>query len=192
MVSNSSPDPLFISLAVNKEYISLIKSTLFPVHLTLICLSSPSNLCLLENEVLTETDELYTLQIKIEKTENNKHNLIIAIELHNGSSFISPFEKKEFTGKFFMDLGSFDQLAFDGNIIETPRSVATFDPYSKEPVIWVIENTTYKQPLNILSEGDFEVFGRVRFTIEPRCTLEEIPFAISYQDGVMTLKSPKC
>ncbi len=144
------------------------------------------------NEVLTKTDELYTLQFKIEKTENNKHNLIIAIELHNGSSFISPFEKKEFKGKFFMDLGSYDQLAFDGNIIETPRSVATFDPYSKEPVIWVIENTTYKQPLNILSEGDFEVFGRVRFTIEPRCSLEEIPFAISYQDGVMTLKSPKC
>ena len=144
------------------------------------------------SEALTINDELYTLQFKIEKTENNKHNLIVAIELHDGSSFISPFEKKEFKGKFYMDLGGYDQITFDGSIIETPRSVAIFDGFSFEPVIWVKENTTYKQPLNILSKDNFEVFGRVRFTIEPRCTLEEIPFAIKYQDGIMTLYSPKC
>jgi hypothetical protein len=144
------------------------------------------------NNVITITDELYTLQFKIEKTKNNKHNLVIAMELHKGSSFISPFEKTAFKGKFYTDLGSYDNLTFDGNIIETPRSAATFDHFANEPVIWVKVNTTYKQPLNILSEDNFEVFGRVMFTIEPRCTFEEIPFAISYKDGVVTFIDSKC
>jgi len=144
------------------------------------------------NEAFTINDELYTLQFKIEKTENNKLNLIVAIELHDGSSFISPHERKEFKGKFYMDLGSYDQINFDGDIIETPRANAIFDGSSFKPVIWVKENTTYKQSLNILSDDDYEVFGMLKFTIEPRCTLEQIPFAIKYQDGVMTLYSPKC
>jgi hypothetical protein len=148
----------------------------------------------IKNETLNITDELYNLQIKIETTENNKHNLVVAIELLNGSHFISPYAKRDLKGKFYMDFGGFDNLAFDGNIIETPRSVEEFDehPFTNGLVNWVRVNTTYKQPLNILSEDDFEVFGRIQFTIEPRCTLEEIPFAISYKDGVMKLFSPKC
>lgn len=145
-----------------------------------------------KDENLTIMDDLYTLQFKIEKTENNKYNLIVAIALFKGSTFISPLEEKEYRGKFFMDLGSYDQLTFDGNIKETPPSAATFDSLSNENINWVKVNTSYTQPLNILSEGNFEVFGRVKFTIEPHCTLEEIPFALIYQDGVMKIKPPKC
>ncbi len=43
-----------------------------------------------------------------------------------------------------------------------------------------------------MSEDNFEVFGRIQFTIEPRCSLEEIPFALSYQNGVIKIYSPKC
>jgi len=147
-----------------------------------------------ENNVKTITDELYTLQFKIEKTENNKHNLVIDIKLHNGSHFISPNATRDFKGKFYMDLGSYKDLSFNGNIIEIPRSVEENDshPFTNGLVNWVRVNTTYTQPLNIQSEDDFEVFGRIRFTIEPRCTLEEIPFAISYKNGVMILIDPKC
>ena len=145
-----------------------------------------------KNEGLTIEDETYTLHFKIEKTADNIHSLVIAIKLHNDSWFMSPFEKKESKGKFYMDLGNYDNLDFDKDIIETPRAIATFDPFAKKPIIWVKENTTYKQSLNILSEKDFEVFGRLQFTIEPRCTLEEIPFGILYKDGKMTIFSPKC
>lgn len=147
---------------------------------------------LYNNETLTIMDELYTLQIIIEKTENNKYSLIVDMALFNGSTFISPHEKKEFRGKFYMDLGSYDQLTFDGTIEEMPPSAATFDSLNNETINWVKVNTNYKQPLNILSEGNFEVFGRVKFTIEPSCSLIEIPFAISYKDGVMTIIPPRC
>jgi hypothetical protein len=144
------------------------------------------------SEVLNITDEFYNLQISIETSENNTFNLVIAMELHKGSSFISPFETKEFSGKFYMDFGSYKDLSFDVNIVETPRAIAIIDKFKNEPVIWVKENTTYTQPLKIHSEDDFEVFGKVQFTIEPRCTFEEIPFVISFKDGVMKLFSPKC
>jgi len=144
------------------------------------------------NDATTITDELYTLQIKIEKTENNQYNLVIDMKLHKGSHFISPFEEKEFSGKFYMNLGSYKDLSFDGNIIETPQAVARYDSFKNEPVIWVKENTTYTQSLNIKSKDDFEVFGRVQFVIEPRCTLEQIPFAISYKDGKFIFIDPKC
>jgi len=144
------------------------------------------------NDKFTITDELYTLQIKIEKTEDNQHNLVIDMKLHSGSHFISPFEEKEFSGKFYMDLGDYTNLSFEENIVETPQAVAIYDSFKNEPVIWVKENTTYTQPLNIKSKNDFEVFGRIIFTIEPRCTLEQIPFAISYKDGKFIFIDPKC
>jgi len=148
----------------------------------------------ISNEVINITDEFYNLQIEIETTEYNKFNLMVSIELKNGGYYVSPNAKRDFTGKFNIDLGSYDNLDFDGNIIETPLSIEEYDqhPFVNGLVNWVRENTTYKQPLQIKSVRDFEVFGRIRFTIEPRCSLEEIPFAISYQNGIMKLFSPKC
>ncbi len=142
----------------------------------------------------TINDEDYTLHFKIDNSDNREPSLLIAIELHNNSHYISPNAKRDFKGKFYMDLGSYAHLGFEGDIIETPRSIEEFDshPFVNGTVNWVRVNTTYKQPLQVKSNEDFEVFGRLRFTIEPRCTFEEIPFAISYKNGVMKLFSPKC
>lgn len=139
-------------------------------------------------------DEYYTIRFKLENTNSKNPILVIAMELKNGAHYISPFTKRDFKGKFYMDLGSYAAVDFKEEIIETPRSVEEYDPhpFTNGTVNWVRVNTTYKQPLNIKNEGDFEVFGRVRFTIEPRCSLEEMPFAIAVKNGVMKLFSPKC
>lgn len=138
----------------------------------------------------TINDKDYTLNFSLKKVSDQKATLIIAIKLHNAAYYISPFSKRESKGKFYMDFGSYTNLNFEDDIIETPRSIEDF---ANGYVNWVRVNTTYKQTLNILSKDDFEVFGRVKFTIEPRCTLEEIPFGISYQDGVLKIiKNPKC
>ena len=146
------------------------------------------------SERFTIKDKDYTLHFEIEKVKNQQPVLVIAIELQNGAHFISPNAKRDFTGKFYMDLGDYTNLDFEGDVVETPRSVEEFDahPFMGGLVNWVRVNTTYRQHLEVKSQGDFEVFGRVRFTIEPRCTLEEIPFAISYKDGIMKLIDPKC
>ncbi len=136
-------------------------------------------------------DEYYKLHFNIE--EKNKENpiLVIAIELKKDAHYISPFAKLDFTGKFYMDLGSYKDIDFESEIIETPRSEETFNN-AGHPVNWIHINTTYRQELNIKALQNFEVFGRVRFTIEPRCTLEEHPFLISFKDGKYEISSPKC
>ena len=50
------------------------------------------------------------------------------------------------------------------------------------------ESTTYKHDLKVSSDQDFEVGGMVRFTIEPRCTFEGIPFMISSKDGKLSVR----
>ena len=142
----------------------------------------------------TVNDKDYTLHFKIENSDNQKPSLLIAIELHNNSHYISPNAKRDFSGKFYMDLGSYNDLDFEGDVIETPRSIEEYGShlFTNGLVNWVYVNTTYKQPLQLKTKEKFVVFGRVQFTIEPRCTFEEIPFAISYQDGAMIFVDPKC
>lgn len=180
------------------------KLIIFLIVLFFNCKSDKKQLAALsENEIhnkpevikdfTTVNDKDYTLHFEIENTKNNPV-LVISIKLHNNSYFVSPYAKRNFKGKFYMDLGSYTHLDFEGDIIESPRSVEELDshPFVNGNVNWVKVNTTYKQKLRVKLEEDFVVFGRVRFTIEPRCTLEETPFGISYKNGVMTLIEPKC
>jgi hypothetical protein len=136
-------------------------------------------------------DNYYNLHFSVENKANQKPTLVIVIELKKEAHYISPFAKLDFTGKFFMDLGSYKDVDFKSEIIETPRSEETYNN-AGQPVNWIHINTTYRQELNIKTLQDFEVFGRVIFTIEPRCTLETIPFLISFKDGKYEVSSPKC
>lgn len=143
---------------------------------------------------LVRKDDLYDFKIEIKTTEDNNYNLVFSIELKKNSYYISPLEEKAFTGKFFYDLATSDKVSFNGEVIETPRSVGEVDPilFADGGVNRVRVNTIYKQPLNILSKDDFEIYSRVKFTIEPRCTLEIIPYLISYKNGKMIIKEAKC
>lgn len=48
------------------------------------------------------------------------------------------------------------------------------------------------QTINIKSKEDFEVFRRIKFIIEPNCTLEETTFGIISKNGKLKIISPKC
>lgn len=150
-----------------------------------------------KTEVIVIDDDLYNLQIKV-KSINGVPSLVIAIALHKGAHFVSPNEKKKFTGKFYMDLGSYNDIEFKGSILEKPLSkIEVCGPYpvknvGDKNVRNITSDTTYTQPLNVKSQEDFEVFRRIQFTIEPRCTFEEIPFGIRYKNGKFSVFNPKC
>jgi hypothetical protein len=80
-------------------------------------------------------------------------------------------------------------LQTNGAIIETPLSKVD---ENEGFVKLVRENTYYKQSLKVLTNENFEVSGHIQFTIEPRCTLEKIPFILSYVDGKLSLKIDGC
>ncbi|WP_417856945.1 hypothetical protein [Xanthomarina gelatinilytica] len=129
----------------------------------------------------------YHLDLKMETTEAGTKQLSLFITLKDNAYFVSPHAKKDFKGKFSMTIEDSSKLSMTDDIIEIPRSVEEMDthPFVDGKVNWVRENTLYKQNLNILTKDDFEVTGFIRFTIEPRCTYEEIPFKVTQSSGVL-------
>jgi hypothetical protein len=148
----------------------------------------------LETTGISIDDSEYTIHIDIETTTDGQQNLIIKMDLKNDSHFVSPNDPGNFSGQFYMDLGSYNDINFDSAIIETPKSKEGFVPdnlgFSKGN--WVTTDTTYRQPIYVISDGDFQVFGRVNFVIEPRCTLEQIAFGIISKNGVLEVTQAKC
>ena len=155
--------------------------------------STTTPFLLLTNEVLTINDELYKLQIYVE-TRDNIHQLVFNMQLFKNSYFVSPNAKRDFKGKFYYDFGSYENVEYTGKVIETPLSKEIYDshPFTNGLVNWVRVNTSYKQPFYVKVEKEFKVFGTVRFTIEPRCSLEEIPFTLIYKNGKFSVTASKC
>jgi hypothetical protein len=134
-------------------------------------------------------DPLYTAIVRVDKQSDKEHLLSIQMNLKKNGYFVSPTESGAFTGKFTIVLTEPQHLQTDGAIIETPLSkVDENEGFAK----LVRENTHYKQSLRVLSKENFEVYGYIQFTIEPRCTLEKVPFILSYVDGKLSVKMDGC
>ena len=136
----------------------------------------------------------YDLAIEVEKTADGQYGLITTMKLLGGSFYVSPHSTRDFTGKFTIEIAPNDNLKMGPDFKETPRSKEVIDPHQfvDGPVNWVKEDTRYEHRLNVLSNEDFEIGGKVIFTIEPKCTLEEIPLMFKYKSGVLTVEKWKC
>ena len=134
-------------------------------------------------------DSLYTAIIRLDKQSIKEHVLSIQMNLKKNGYFVSPTESGAFTGKFTIVLTEPQHLQTSGAIIETPLSKVD---ENEDYVKWVRENTHYKQSLKVLSNENFEVYGYIQFTIEQRCSLEKIPFILSYVDGKLSVKMDGC
>src|SRR5690606_19958876 len=132
----------------------------------------------------------YHLAIKVETTEAGTKQLSLFITLKGNAYFVSPHATEDFKGKFSLTIEDSNKLTMTDDIIEIPRSVEEMDthPFVNGKVNWVRENTLYKQNLKTLTKEDFEVTGFIKFSIEPRCTYEEIPFKITQTSGVLQVK----
>ncbi|WP_415060522.1 hypothetical protein [Flavobacterium sp.] len=138
---------------------------------------------------LVREDSLYTAIIRIDKQSEKEHLLSIQMNVKKNGYFVSPTEPGSFKGKFTIVLTEPQHLQTNGAIIETPFSKVD---ENEGFVKWVRQNTHYKQSLKVLSNENFEVYGYIQFTIEPRCTLEKIPFILSYVDGKLSVKMDGC
>lgn len=136
----------------------------------------------------------YDLTIKVEKTVDDQFDLITNMKLFGGSFYISPHATGDFKGKFNIEIAPSDDLEMGGEFTETPRSKEVIDqhPFVNGPVNWVKEDTRYEHRLNVKSQEDFDIGGKIIFTIEPKCTLEEIPIMFKYRSGTLTVEKWKC
>lgn len=136
----------------------------------------------------------YDLSYSIEEAADGKFVLNTSIKLFGGSFFVSPHSKTNFKGIFTIDTAQKEHLKFSDEFQESPRSIEEIDPHRfvNGPVNWVSVDTDYKHPFTINTQEDFDVYGKYIFTIEPKCTLEELPFVIKYRSGKFIMEKWAC
>ena len=130
----------------------------------------------------------YRLTMEIEDSANGKQFLVVTLKPQGGSFFVSPHSKQDFSGVFRVELPQNEYVTLGEDFEEIPRSLEVIDnhPFVRGSVNWVHEGTKYKFPLVLKANGDFQTSGWIRFVIEPKCTLEEIPFDLMMKGNQLT------
>lgn len=136
----------------------------------------------------------YEIGFEVVKVDHDEYVLQIDMKLFGGSFYVSPFSTQDFKGKFRVEVAPNAQMELGTEIVETPRTQPVIDlhPFVNGEVNWVTENTTYGYPLILNTHNDFEIGGKIIFTIEPKCTLEEIPMIFKYKDGELRVEKWEC
>lgn len=139
-------------------------------------------------------DHPYDIEFEVKQAGPNTYTLITTMKLHGGSFYVSPNARRDFKGKFHVEVANHDHVVLEDGFTETPRSMEVVDPHPfiDGTVNWVNVDTRYEHTLTVTSADDFEIGGKYRFTIEPKCKLEEVPFMIKQRAGVLTIEKWKC
>ncbi len=140
----------------------------------------------------TVNDDLYSLEISLERVEDNVYDLVAVIDFKEDGYTASPMSDKNYTGAFKMDLSRNPNVSWSSDLEETPNSQQLWGLKDQEPGDWIRERTTYSRVFRVYGNQDFDAGGKISFTIEPRCTFEEIPLMLKQQAGVLTLQSWGC
>jgi hypothetical protein len=148
---------------------------------------TPSKTAHSKNSNVPAYGDPYTLTMQLDSISPIEYVMVLNMDLQLGSYYVSPLSPGSFTGIFDIILNENTDITLDGTMSEFPLSTETTDPFQGDPVKFVTENTTHNQAITILNKQDFELTGKVQFTIEPLCTLEENWFTIASKDGQVTL-----
>lgn len=138
--------------------------------------------------------EPYELKMNIIAVKGDVYELELSMILNDGAYFVSPNAKRDFKGKFTVQLEDNEKLTPISEWIEIPLSIEEYDPHPfvNGNVNWVREDTKYTLKLKRNTTESFHVQGFIQFTIEPRCTLEKIPIIIKHSGGEMRIELFQC
>lgn len=129
----------------------------------------------------------YALTLRMEGSPEDGYRLVAHMALDSGSYFVSPYSSDKYQGYFNVSITDNNNLFLDRNFEEKPRSLPSPDRWEGGLSQFVFQNTSYAYRLKVLTPEDFTVRGMVRFVIEPKCTLEEIPFTITQKAGRLSV-----
>lgn len=150
------------------------------------------NVPILDREVAM--NHPYDIDFDLEKVGEDQYRLITNMKLHGGSFYVSPYSTNDFKGKFRIEIANDDHMVMEDAFTEKPRSREEIDlhQFVNGPVNWVSEDTRYEHTFTVRSTVDFAVGGKYQFTIEPRCTMEIVPFLIKNRSGVLSIEKAGC
>lgn len=158
---------------------------------TLTCMPTNKNITAATKQANSNP---YNISFSLKKEQKTSYLLIINMQLAEGAYYVSPNSRRDFKGKFKLYIDSKTHLGLDRFLIEQPASTEVYDKnaFVDGYVNWVTENTQYSKQIQVLTNNDFIVHGYVQFTIEPRCTLEKIPFILKQQNGKLVVELDVC
>lgn len=136
----------------------------------------------------------YDLVFTLERATDNTYTLVTTIKLFGGSFYASPNCTRDLKGKFHVEVEEQGRIRLADKIKEIPLVLGPGfrHPLVHGPAEWVSVDTRYEQGVLVTGQQDMEVNGKYRFTIEPRCTMEEIPFVIKQRGGRLTIERVGC
>jgi hypothetical protein len=133
---------------------------------------------------IQDSIEPYSLELNVEKINTHEFKLVSIIKI-DSLSYMMPIANTTMSGIFKFSIVDTNQLNTNYILVEHACPVVTNFVWSNAPQKVIKGYVEYDQKLSVISTTDFVSTGFIQFVIEPRCTLEKIPFTISYMKGEM-------
>ncbi len=130
----------------------------------------------------------YRIDLQLTTTSQKHYQIQVAVDIDEGTWFASPYSAHRYKGYFRVDLPENEFVQLTGSFEETPPSTVHYDKWDNQMGHIVTVDTKYTYDIATNSKEDFKILGVVRFVIEPKCTLEEVPFSISRESGKMSIQ----
>lgn len=128
--------------------------------------------------------EPYSLEFSVIKVSATEFKLVTVIRI-DSLSYMMPISNTTMSGIFKTSINDSVFLNSNYKLVEHGCPVVTNFVWSNAPQKVINGYVEYNQKISVISTKDFVTTGVIQFVIEPRCTLEKIPFTISYVNGEM-------
>ena len=137
--------------------------------------------------VMEQADEPYSIDFSIEELNDSVFNLRALIKI-DSLSYMTSIVNKTMSGIFKVRFMDSLVLNSNYNLIEKACPVVTNFVWSNAPQKVIIGKVEYIQKLTVNARNKFIAKGEIQFVIEPRCTLEKVPFTLFYNNGNIKIK----
>jgi len=129
-------------------------------------------------------EESYSIELSVEKINDTEFKLVTKIRL-DSMSYMAPISNSTMSGIFKININDSIYLNSNHKLIEHACPIITNYVWINAPYKVILGYVEYDQKLSLVSSTSFVTSGVFQFVIEPRCTLEKIPFTLSYKNGDM-------
>ncbi|MDX1349189.1 MAG: hypothetical protein R3279_03015 [Putridiphycobacter sp.] len=143
---------------------------------------------MLDCNAITSLQDPYKVVYSLRNITKTKYKFSIhMILLDSNAYFGSPQSSDRISGAFSLDFGDTTNISLIGELVEFPVAQLKSNKFGPRMIHEVHENTTYTQAFELKTQTNFNTIGRVRFVIEPKCTLEELHFGLKMESGKLTV-----
>ena len=137
--------------------------------------------------VTEEVGEPYSILLTIEEENDSTFYLHSTLKI-DSLSYMASTVNTTMSGIFKVNLIENSFINSTHDLIEKACPVVTNFVWSNSPQKVIMGKVEYIQKLTLNTQNEFTAKGEVQFVIEPRCTLEKIPFTLTFQNGNLSVK----